>query len=107
MGEHGRPAVRPLLARRRPLRGADRGPAVRWTLPASVALERLRVKPRPLTSIAPTVPRSLEEIVMRLLARTPDMRPASAGELAAELDVSGSGSSVGFGAPGTGHATAR
>ena len=54
--------------------------------PAAVALERLRVKPRPITSIAPTVPRSLEQTVMRLLERRPDMRPASAGEVAAELD---------------------
>jgi serine/threonine-protein kinase len=54
--------------------------------PAAVALERLRVKPRSIRSIDPTVPRSLERIVMRLLERRPDLRPASAGEVAAELD---------------------
>ena len=37
--------------------------------PAAVALERLRVKPRTIRSIDPTVPRSLEQIVMRLLER--------------------------------------
>ena len=41
--------------------------------PAAVALERLRVKPRPIRSIDPTVPRSLEQIVMRLLERRPDV----------------------------------
>ncbi len=54
--------------------------------PAAVALERLRVKPRPIRSIDPTVPRSLEQIVMRLLERRPELRPASAGDVAAELD---------------------
>jgi serine/threonine-protein kinase len=54
--------------------------------PAAVALERLRVDPPPLRSIDPTVPRSLEQIVMRLLERRSDLRPASAGEVAAELD---------------------
>jgi eukaryotic-like serine/threonine-protein kinase len=55
--------------------------------PAAVALERLRVKPRPLTSIDPTIPRPLEQIVMRLLERRPEARPASAGDVAAELDA--------------------
>jgi tRNA A-37 threonylcarbamoyl transferase component Bud32 len=54
--------------------------------PAAVALERLRVKPRPIRSIDPTVPRSLEQIVMRLLERSPEMRPPTAGDVAAELD---------------------
>jgi hypothetical protein len=54
--------------------------------PAAVALERLRVKPRPLRSIDPTLPRSLEQIVMRLLERRPEARPASAGDVASELD---------------------
>ncbi len=54
--------------------------------PAAVALERLRVKPRPIRSIDPTLPRSLEQIVMRLLERRPESRPASAGDVAAELD---------------------
>jgi hypothetical protein len=54
--------------------------------PASVALERLRVQPRPIRAIDPSLPRSLEHIVMRLLEQRPEMRPASAAEVAAELD---------------------
>ena len=54
--------------------------------PAAVALERLRVKPRPIRSIDPTLPRSLEQIVMRLLERRPEARPASAADVASELD---------------------
>ncbi|MEA2652784.1 MAG: eukaryotic-like serine/threonine-protein kinase [Chloroflexota bacterium] len=53
---------------------------------AAVALERLRIKPRPMTSIDPTIPRSLERIVMRLLERRPDLRYATGGAVAAELD---------------------
>ncbi|MFL5669035.1 MAG: protein kinase domain-containing protein [Chloroflexota bacterium] len=54
--------------------------------PASVALERLRVAPRPIRAIDPSLPRSLEQIVMRLLEQRPEARPASAAEVAAELD---------------------
>ena len=54
--------------------------------PAAVALERLRVKPLPISSIDQAISRSLEQIVMRLLERRPELRPASAGEVAAELD---------------------
>jgi serine/threonine-protein kinase len=54
--------------------------------PAAVALERLRIKPRPIRSIDPTLPRSLERIVMRLLERNPAMRPASAADVASELE---------------------
>ena len=54
--------------------------------PAAVALERLRVQPIPISSIEPNVPRSLEQIVMRLLERRPELRPASAAEVVAELD---------------------
>src|SRR3954463_3969406 len=54
--------------------------------PASVALERLRVAPRPIRAIDPSLPRSLEQIVMRLLEQRPEARPSSAAEVAAELD---------------------
>jgi hypothetical protein len=54
--------------------------------PASVALERLRVKPPPIRAIDPSLPRSLEQIVMRLLEQRPEARPSSAAEVAAELD---------------------
>jgi serine/threonine protein kinase len=39
----------------------------------------------PLRDLEPAVPEQLEEVVMRSLARKPDFRPASAGELANEL----------------------
>jgi serine/threonine-protein kinase len=55
--------------------------------PAAVALERLRVKPRPIRSIDPTLPRSLERIVMRLLDLKPALRPASAADVASELEA--------------------
>jgi hypothetical protein len=55
--------------------------------PAAVALERLRIKPAPITSIDPTLPPSLEHIVMRLLEREPWLRPTSADDLAAELEA--------------------
>src|SRR4029078_12466242 len=54
--------------------------------PAAVARARRGVKPRPIRWIDPTLPRSLEQIVMRLLARRPESRPASAGDVASELD---------------------
>lgn len=54
---------------------------------AAEALERLRIKPRPMTSIDPTIPRSLERIVMRLLERHPNLRYATGGDVAAELDA--------------------
>lgn len=54
--------------------------------PAAVALERLRIKPRPIRAIDPAVPRSLERIVMRLLERDPGLRPVSAADVASELE---------------------
>jgi serine/threonine protein kinase len=40
----------------------------------------------PLRDVAPQVPQELEDAIMRALARRPDFRPATAAELAAELD---------------------
>ena len=54
--------------------------------PAAVALERLRVPPRPLREIRPDVPESLEAIVMRALELDPEARHPSAAELAGELE---------------------
>jgi eukaryotic-like serine/threonine-protein kinase len=54
--------------------------------PAAVALERLRVPPRPLREIRPDVPESLEAIVMRALEVDPESRHPSAAELAGELE---------------------
>jgi eukaryotic-like serine/threonine-protein kinase len=39
----------------------------------------------PVSELAPEVPRAIEDVVMRCLARNPSYRPASAGELAREL----------------------
>jgi eukaryotic-like serine/threonine-protein kinase len=55
--------------------------------PAAVALERLRVRPAPIRAIDPTIPGSLEDIVMRLLELRPEDRPTSAEEVAGELET--------------------
>jgi eukaryotic-like serine/threonine-protein kinase len=39
----------------------------------------------PVADVAPEVPRAIEDVVMRCLARNPSYRPGSAGELAREL----------------------
>ena len=54
--------------------------------PAAVALERLRVRPAPPSAVAPTLPRSLDPLVMRALERDPDARYGSAGDFAAALE---------------------
>ena len=54
--------------------------------PAAVALERLRVPPRPLREIRPDVPESLAATVMRALELDPEARHPSAAELAGELE---------------------
>ena len=54
--------------------------------PAAVALERLRVPPRPLREIRPDVPETLEATVMRALELDPESRHPSAAELAGELE---------------------
>jgi urea transport system substrate-binding protein len=43
--------------------------------------------PAPLTEMNPAVPRELSDLVARLLAKTPDGRPASAAEVIAQLDA--------------------
>jgi tRNA A-37 threonylcarbamoyl transferase component Bud32 len=54
--------------------------------PAAVALERLRLPPRPLGEVAPRLPASFVALVSSLLAREPAARPASAEVVAAELE---------------------
>src|SRR5688572_5259365 len=54
--------------------------------PAAVALERLRVPPRPLREVRPDVPESLEATVMRTLELDPEARHPSAAELGGELE---------------------
>ena len=53
--------------------------------PASLADLADRPEIRPVSELAPDVPRHVEDAVMRSLARNPAYRPASAGELAREL----------------------
>jgi serine/threonine-protein kinase len=53
--------------------------------PASLADLADRPEIRPVSELAPDVPRDVEDAVMRSLARNPAYRPASAGELAREL----------------------
>ena len=54
--------------------------------PAAVALERLRVDPRPPRELRPDLPASLEATVMRALERDPADRQPSAAELGGELE---------------------
>ena len=54
--------------------------------PAAVALERLRVPPRPPREIRPELPESLEATVLHALERDPAARHPSAAELAGELE---------------------
>jgi serine/threonine-protein kinase len=53
--------------------------------PASVASSILRDTPRPMASLRPDVPRSLEPIVSRCLQKSPADRPQSASEVRAQL----------------------
>jgi len=52
---------------------------------ATLATRRLVSAPRPIQELAPTIPPALAAVVMRCLARYPDDRFASAGELARAL----------------------
>ncbi|NQV07058.1 PASTA domain-containing protein, partial [bacterium] len=66
-----------LLAGRPPFSGES---------PVAVAYQHVREEPVPLRAIAPTVPEGLEAIVMTCLAKDPDGRYRSAGDLVADLD---------------------
>lgn len=60
-----------------------------WNGPtdAATALARLRDPPAPPSSIDPSLPAELEDLVMRCLQRDPADRPGSADELGQELTV--------------------
>ncbi|MGH9837494.1 MAG: SUMF1/EgtB/PvdO family nonheme iron enzyme [Blastocatellia bacterium] len=47
--------------------------------------KHLREEPRPLRSLAPRVPASIERVIMRTLAKEPEDRPATASDFAREL----------------------
>jgi serine/threonine protein kinase/chemotaxis signal transduction protein len=65
-----------LLSGRLPFMGKDRD---------ELRLKHLEEQPRPLNEIAPHVPQSISRIILRALEKDRDLRPASAGEFAAEL----------------------
>ncbi|HEX6237509.1 MAG TPA: protein kinase [Acidimicrobiales bacterium] len=61
---------------------------------SATALARLRTDPRPPRAVNQGVPRELEAVTMRLLARDPDSRYDTADELRAELLAASSGHPV-------------
>ncbi len=58
------------------------GPSPRETLAAQLTRD-----PKPLYEISGDVPRTLSDLVMRCLAKDPEARPQSAGEILQELDA--------------------
>ena len=53
---------------------------------ASIILRVVSSDPRPIADLAPEVPASLQDIVLRALAKEPDLRYSSATSLAADLE---------------------
>ncbi|MFO0901153.1 MAG: serine/threonine-protein kinase [Pirellulales bacterium] len=60
-------------------------PPFRGDTALSVAVQHLKNEPEPLELLRPDLPPRLAALVHRLLAKRPDDRPASAGEVAQEL----------------------
>jgi serine/threonine-protein kinase len=56
--------------------------------PGDIMLKQVREPPRPLREINPTVPETLETVVLRCLAKSPRGRPQNGLELAQELTAS-------------------
>jgi tetratricopeptide (TPR) repeat protein len=65
----------------------------------AVLSQKMYSKPTPVSELAPSVPKGLESFILRLLAKSPDERPASAEQARAELDRA----SAGGAAPATAH----
>src|ERR671936_2720283 len=53
---------------------------------ADLAAKQSRMEVTPVRELSPDVPQQLEDVVMHCLARNPAYRPASGGQLAAELE---------------------
>ncbi|MFZ5480056.1 MAG: serine/threonine-protein kinase [Myxococcota bacterium] len=68
-----------LLTRQAPFRDAD---------PAALGYLPLATLPEPPSSLRPRLPRALDDLVLRLLARRPESRPPSAREVASLLRAS-------------------
>jgi serine/threonine protein kinase/tetratricopeptide (TPR) repeat protein len=60
----------------------------------AVLSQQLYAQPTPASEILPSVPRALEAFILRLLAKTPEARPASAEQARTELDRAGASGSV-------------
>jgi serine/threonine protein kinase len=73
--------------------------------PAAVLARQLREPPKPIRTLRPDVPASVEEAVFWALAKSPEDRPASAGELA--LAMRGTSRTQGLGTLIGWHAAAR
>jgi serine/threonine protein kinase len=63
-------------------------PPFRGELPAAIISQHINVPPRRPSELEPAIPAALDALVMRMLAKEPADRPASAAELAAALRVS-------------------
>jgi len=67
----------------------------------SVAASILEKEPEPIRNLQPLTPPALERVIKRCLAKDPDARWQSAGDLASELMWIGEGSAAGAPAPAT------
>ena len=80
----GRP-LRPLRDRRDPLRIADLAPPFAGPDRAAILRRIIEGEPTPPRRLAPAIPRDLETIVLKAMAKEPSARYASAAELAGDL----------------------
>jgi len=54
--------------------------------PVAIALKQVHAQPKPPREINPSIPKSLENVILKALAKNPDQRYHSAHELSADLD---------------------
>jgi beta-lactam-binding protein with PASTA domain len=62
--------------------------------PVEIAMKHLSATPQPLTATRPDIPKSLESVILRALAKDPAARYQSADEMDAELERVGRGLNV-------------